>query len=560
MVGIKKYFISCCLFMLWCSLSGQQNPVKHSDSLRDKSYSYYLKQFEEDISGDHAKIYAEAFLAKAKTEKNWNQTVNAYRIKLHQAAKGRKVFYADSMIIAAKHTGNKNLIGSSYLTKGVVYYDRKDYNNALDNYLIADSYIVHAEDEYLYFKVKYHIAQIKYYLGYYEEAVALFSDCISYFRQDDDIPYLTSLHSLSLCYNRIGNYDLCTSTNEFGIKEATRLEYFDALPRFINSEGINQYFKKNYAISIAKLNETLPELIKSKDISGETVTYFYIGKNYWELNQREKAVTYFHKVDRTFKQDNFMRPDLLENYELLINYYKQTGDMRSLLVYIDQLFLADKYVKINFSYLSGRIRKEYNTTQLNRERNQTKESLRLRENLIIMLVVISAILTILLIYVWHKISENRRRFKKLMERGTKPRKVPESKYSDGNLDINPEVVASVLKQLEKFEEKEKYLAKDITLPKLAKTFNYNIVYVSKIIAHHRQKKFTDYINDLKIEYIIRQLKTNNKFRNYTNKALAEEAGFSTTQHFTRAFFKNAGISPTYFIKRINKSITTGNLP
>src|SRR5690606_21616346 len=106
----------------------------------------------------------------------------------------------------------------------------------------ADSNIEQADDEYLHFKVKYHIAQIKYYLGFYDEATSLFLECIKYYQEDDDIPYLTSLHSLSLCYNRMGNFDLCTSTNDFGIKEATSLEFYDAIPRFINSEGINQYF------------------------------------------------------------------------------------------------------------------------------------------------------------------------------------------------------------------------------------------------------------------------------------------------------------------------------
>ena len=70
--------------------------------------------------------------------------------------------------------------------------------------------------------------------------------------------------------------------------------------------------------------------------------------------------------------------------------------------------------------------------------------------------------------------------------------------------------------------------------------------------HYRHKKSVDYINDLKVEYIIKKLKSNPKFRLYTNKALAEEAHFSTTQHFTRAFMKNTGISPTYFVKQLNK--------
>src|SRR5690606_26652993 len=138
---------------------------------------------------------------------------------------------------------------------------------------------------------------IKYYLGYYNEALGLFKDNIGYFENEDDIPYLTTLHSIGLCYNRLGRFDLCSKANDLGIKEAAEREYYAAIPRFINSEGINQYFRKNYLVAIAKLTETLPAFSKSGDYMGETVTNFYLGKSYLALNQTEKAMPYFLKVD-----------------------------------------------------------------------------------------------------------------------------------------------------------------------------------------------------------------------------------------------------------------------
>jgi tetratricopeptide (TPR) repeat protein len=224
------------------------------------------------------------------------------------------------------------LIGSAYLTKGIVYYDLKDHNNALDNYLIADKYIAEAKDPYLEHKVKYNIGQIKYYLGFYDEALSLFLDCVNFFKNKDDVPYLSSLHSLGLCYNHLGKYDLCTATNEQGIIEATRMQLFDAIPRFVHSEGINQYFKNNYDVSLAKLQESLPNLIKNKDFANETVTYFYLGKNYWAQNKPLKAIPYFLKVDLAFTNENYIRPDLRENYELLIDYYKSKNDLSKQLV------------------------------------------------------------------------------------------------------------------------------------------------------------------------------------------------------------------------------------
>ena len=51
-----------------------------------------------------------------------------------------------------------------------------------------------------------------------------------------------------------------------------------------------------------------------------------------------------------------------------------------------------------------------------------------------------------------------------------------------------------------------------------------------------------------------KLKTDGRYRNYTNRALAEEAGFGSAQHFTRAFKERNGISPTYFIGRLKKAL------
>ena len=126
-------------------------------------------------------------------------------------------------------------------------------------------------------------------------------------------------------------------------------------------------------------------------------------------------------------------------------------------------------------------------------------------------------------------------------------------------DINPEIEAGIIKNLEKFERNKKYLEKDMNLVKMAVLLNTNTKYVTKIIVKHRGKGTIDYITNLKIDYIVVLLKNESKYRNYTNKALGEEAGFGSTQNFTRAFKVQTGLSPTYFIHKLKKSIDTGGL-
>jgi len=88
--------------------------------------------------------------------------------------------------------------------------------------------------------------------------------------------------------------------------------------------------------------------------------------------------------------------------------------------------------------------------------------------------------------------------------------------------------------------------------KLAVLFGTNTTYLSKVIAHHRNKKFNDYINDLKVDNITQRIKEERLLRKYNNKALAEEAGFSTTRRFVIAFEARNKISPTYYIEELTK--------
>ncbi|WP_262708811.1 helix-turn-helix domain-containing protein [Flavobacterium anhuiense] len=88
---------------------------------------------------------------------------------------------------------------------------------------------------------------------------------------------------------------------------------------------------------------------------------------------------------------------------------------------------------------------------------------------------------------------------------------------------------------------------------LSTTFESNSKHVSKVVNVYKEKSFTQYINDLRIEFAINQLQVNNKLRKYTVQALALEFGFNNAESFSTAFYKKTGIKPTYFIKELDSS-------
>ncbi|ABQ06567.1 helix-turn-helix domain-containing protein [Flavobacterium johnsoniae] len=535
----------------------QGNNFKIPDSLRNKNYEY-LDDKIYFYKGDSTKaaIYMYTYLYKAKKEQNYTEIVNGYQNILHESPEKQRLIYADSMILEAQKSGMNTLLGSAYLSKGIVYYSRKELHEALDNYIEANKYISKTSDQYLKYKVKYNIAIIKSYLGYYDEAIALLTECVDHFKNEGARPYLNSLHALGLAYNKIGNYGKCTQTNLLGLSESERLGNKDMVPYFIHSEAVNQFFKEDYNDAIKNLKSVSDQIKKNEDFASESISCFYIGKSYWKLKKYENAVSYFLKVDQIYKSHGYIRPDLREAYELLIKYYKTKNNLDLQLYCIDQLLLADNYLNETYKYLVSKLHKEYDTNELIFEKEQIQEQFIKKKKQVYAFTGLAVSLLLLSLFLTFNHFRNRRLYKKNFDQlmlQLNTGKAPKDKFrssGDNLADINPETVSYIIKQLEKFENEKKFLQKDLTISKLAVMFNSNQTYVSRIIRHYSGKAFKDYINDLKIEHIIALLHNNKKIRKYNNVALAEEAGFGSKQLFAQLFKAKTGMPTAYFIEQL----------
>lgn len=542
------------LWLIACHIMAAQ---KIPDSLKNKSYDYLIERLDSnDRDSTLTRLYLNAILAKAKRENNPARISKAYEETAYIFA---SEVYADSMLLLGKKVRNNDIIGKGYIVKGSLNYSNKRYAKALDNYLTAGKFVEKSSDLYLKNTLKYNIANIKFYLGFYDEAAVLLKEASDYFKEADISGYMNTLHSLGLAYNKMGQYDLCSQINSIGIEASKKVTKTDR-DYFIHSEGINQYCKKNYNEAIEKINTSLPSIIANNDFANETVGYFYLGKSYMALGDNDRALRYFRKVDRAFTEKKYIRPDLRENYEILINHYKKQGDTKLQLHYVEKLLKADSLLTRNYKYISGKVHKEYDSRQLELARTRLLEELDEKDSLTYILFGTIGILFILTLFLLYRYYINQRtyrqKFENLMHNNQNTEiEVAVKPEEPKQIDINPDVVASILKQLDKFEGNKKFLQKDLTLVNLAAVFGTNSNYLSKVINHYRDKNYIAYLNDLRIDYIVNQLKHDNRFRNYTIKALAEEAGFSTAQHFSKAFFSRTGIYPSYFVTELNREYT-----
>ncbi|SHL22018.1 helix-turn-helix domain-containing protein [Chryseobacterium polytrichastri] len=136
---------------------------------------------------------------------------------------------------------------------------------------------------------------------------------------------------------------------------------------------------------------------------------------------------------------------------------------------------------------------------------------------------------------------------------TLPEKIIDTKISDHKAVImTSETEEKILSKLKEFEESTLFNLKNLSLPYLATYCNTNNRYLSYVINTHKEKDFYNYINELKITYIIDKLQNNPEYRKFKIASLAEECGFSSPNKFTLVFKKETEILPSAFIKLLNQ--------
>ncbi|WP_353097475.1 AraC family transcriptional regulator [Empedobacter brevis] len=125
-------------------------------------------------------------------------------------------------------------------------------------------------------------------------------------------------------------------------------------------------------------------------------------------------------------------------------------------------------------------------------------------------------------------------------------------FSNRETDINPETEKKILKRLEHFERSTLYNKNNMSLASLSIYCQTNTKYLSQVINSHKNKNFTNYINQLRIHYIITELQNNPSYRKYKIAALSEMTGFSSPSKFTEAFKKETNITAVLYIKNLEE--------
>ena len=123
--------------------------------------------------------------------------------------------------------------------------------------------------------------------------------------------------------------------------------------------------------------------------------------------------------------------------------------------------------------------------------------------------------------------------------------------SNPTLNIDEEKEKEILQNLKHIENKLIFLNKDFTLQFVAKKIKTNTTYLSYIVNKNFGKSFSEYANELKINYVVNEMITNARYRRYSTQAIAESVGYKNATSFTRSFSKKTGLSPVQFAKKLD---------
>lgn len=533
--------------------------------MQAQDYSDYRIRYD-TYEGDDPKAFQfiNPSILKAKRERNYPELFQAYKDAIHFTP-NQKIAYADSAIWAASLTKNSDLIGTAYLTKGTVYYfNYRKFKPALDEYLKAWEYNKRSNNQYLYYKNLYHIGVVKSYLGYYVEALEIFTKCEVFFRTVPSSPeppnlqynrkkgYLNTLHQSAICLLEVSRFQEAQSAIDKGFATSgTQADFYLERSYFYQLKGVVASREHRDTEAITMLNNSLPGLQKKNDFTHASIVYFYKGKSYAQLGNEAESIKNFVKVDSIFRQYTFVLPQVRESYEYLIDYYHQMENREQELYYTAQLLKVDQRLMLDFKYLSGKIHKEYDTGDLLASKKRLEHSV---SSFYILGWSAGIMITMMSVIIYYKSAKGRQgRASSAATAGKTKRSVTVKAEFENQPKVPDAVAVAVLAKLEVMEQKNFFLEKGMSLHKLAPQLNTNSNYLSIIIKEYRGCHFNAYIKQKRIAYITNRLRESKKWRNYSVETLATECGFADRNNFSNAFLEYNHMKPLDFIRQMNES-------
>jgi len=431
-----------------------------------------------------------------------------------------------------------------------------------------------------------------------------------------DYPVLSTLYTTrATLYDNLGLYDESIKQYETALIYAERIEnentklysigfiYYNLAPYYQDTslEKSIEYLKKSKTVieKIEDVNSKI-SLSKKKDmlvsINTNLGIFYYMSSNpYKNLQLAESYLTAALK-DAENKSYQIHADSKISLFEALLEFYNGKKEYREAINYGEEMLKQEKsysmpyerrigYMVLAKSYLGlgesetsqkyldlfSKLNDSINKVEKNAveepikqivKKNKKSYSEKIRTTIIIAGVLILFFVIIGLL-IWNKKKKRlHRKYEKIINNLkanlSESQKFPVAQKSDEKeniqkvMNMSEEKAKMLLIKLDKFERTNRFIKQEVNFPYLSNYLGTNSKYLNEILKIYKDKTFSQYINDLRIDYITKLLYEEPKYREYKVSYLAEACGFSSREVFTIAFKKKMGISPSYFVENLRK--------
>lgn len=558
-----RYYL--CLLSFLCffgTLFSQEKDSLQQLSFEELKSSYSKFQFSNPKT---AKVYADAILEKAISEKNIKEENNAYLLQSRSEGyfgnMSNALALTEKSISYAKRLDDTDFYVTAIRRKGMVYYNFGKYDDAVTYYLKIDSIARITKNIDYQIDSNQSIGAVKTVLGDHRSAAKLFLEneaILTPLQKDPNYTtqYLNTIIGLCSAYTY---FDIPKSEKYLSkIKEvSSETEDRDALSYYYTLKGIIFYLKHEYDVALEtfeKADSLVTALGRKRSLFP---VYRFQGKAYYDIGKFEKTIEVYEKIKilrDTLGFDHFKYQEVIatlaSSYDTLNNLEKAIENF----TLMQELVKANDTIKQAINY---EIKNKYDDKIFEDKISQLtlRSKKKDKQNTSLIYVSIGLVLILILLFIVfqrNKIS-NRKKFESLLtklEQSEKEKTIKPTVTRIKEKKVPDEKIAQILHDLKKFEDTNAFLHKNTSLTTVSKKLNTNTSYLSKTINAHKGTTFINYITKLRIDYALQNLKNDTILRSYSIKAIAEELGFKSEGAFSRAFKKETGIYPSYFIKNL----------
>ena len=549
-----RQFFTLFFILFIVSANAQTNA---QELLQSKSYSSLLLLYNNTSDTLYAKQIARAYIEKSRILNDSNKMALGYVKMALKSDRRNALKYLDTSIILTKNNKHINFPALAYINKSHLLYEKEEYEKSLQSAILGYQFSNKRNNIDQQITALHQIIRINELWGDYPKALETSFLAYNLLNENPDIEhfsahYLYSLEDIGKCYLRLKKPDSALVYFNMAIKETLKKKDTFTYLAFVSRTGSALYAKGNYNDALDSLHKG----DKNRELFNNSYLpyfYYYVGSTYYNLGNKEKGTPYLLKIDSIYEKKHVLNPELPFVYDKLVSYYRDNNEKEKQLEYLYKLVRAVRIIDAKRVNIKAKTDKDFLIPKLLEEKEGLIEELnkKNKKSAVFTWWVLGflSISIIALLYYFRRQQQFKQRFAYLIANQELIKSKKTNLEVDNNV-ISVAIIKNILNQLDLFESENKFLSKEVSLNEIAKSFETNSTYLSKVINLKKDKNFSQYINDLRIDYAINELEVNTKFRKYTIKAIANECGFKNSESFSKAFYKKYGIYPSYFVKQL----------